>query len=154
MVVTRSEANKQMEEELAAIKSKLEDLDQKILGLQVQHSPMNNCRQPESSADTGSLLLVNFMDRSLIFLALMVMIQLHGYIRKNNISIYVTLLMSSKSHLHPFIWKMNPFNSFVGTSRLTQRQTGQSFSNSFCNDLALVLLMNSQEQSPNFTKLA
>ena len=42
MVVFRAEENKQMEEELAAIKSKLEDLDQKFLGLHRQHSPMNN----------------------------------------------------------------------------------------------------------------
>ena len=53
MVVTRAGENKQMEEELAAIKSKLEDLDQKFLGLHLQHSPMNNCHRPESSADTG-----------------------------------------------------------------------------------------------------
>ena len=33
MVVTHPGANKQMEEELAAIKSKIEDLDQKFLGL-------------------------------------------------------------------------------------------------------------------------
>ena len=44
MVVTRVGANKQMEEELAAIKSKLEDLDQKFLGLNHQHSPMDNRR--------------------------------------------------------------------------------------------------------------
>ena len=42
MVVTYAGANKQMEEELAAIKSKLEDLDQKYLGLHLQHSPINN----------------------------------------------------------------------------------------------------------------
>ena len=42
-----------MEEELATIKSKLEDLDQKFLGLNRQHSPMDNRRQLESSADTG-----------------------------------------------------------------------------------------------------
>ena len=33
MVVTRAGANKQMEEELVIIKSKLEDLDQKFLSL-------------------------------------------------------------------------------------------------------------------------
>ena len=60
MVVTHAGANKQMEEELAAIKSKLEDLDKKILGLQLQHSPMNNHRQPDSSAHTGFSSLINF----------------------------------------------------------------------------------------------
>ena len=44
MVVPRARANKQMEEELASIKSKLEDLDQKFLGLNHQHSPMDNHR--------------------------------------------------------------------------------------------------------------
>ena len=53
MVVTHAGQNKQMEEELAAIKSKLEDLDQKFLGLHIQHSPMNSYRELESSADTG-----------------------------------------------------------------------------------------------------
>ena len=43
-----------MEEQLAAIKSKLEDLDQKFLGLNRQHSAMDNHRQPESSTDTGT----------------------------------------------------------------------------------------------------
>ena len=60
MVVTRAGANKQMEEELAAIMSKLEDLDQKFLSLHLQHSPMKNCRQPESSADTGFSLFSHY----------------------------------------------------------------------------------------------
>ena len=60
MAVTNTRANKQMEEELATIKSKLDDLDQKILGLQLHHSPMNNHRQPESSADTGFSSFNNF----------------------------------------------------------------------------------------------
>ena len=55
MFVTRAGENKQMEEKLAAIKSKLEDLDQKILGLHLQDSPMNKRHQPESSADTRFL---------------------------------------------------------------------------------------------------
>ena len=49
-----------MEEELATIKSKLEDLDQKFLGLNRQYSPMDNRRQPESSADTGFSSFSNF----------------------------------------------------------------------------------------------
>ena len=67
MVVTHTRANKQMEEELAAIKSKLEDLDQKILVLQLQHSPMNNRRQPESSTDTGFSSFSNFHGPKLDF---------------------------------------------------------------------------------------
>ena len=67
MVITRARANTQMEEELAAIKSKLEDLDQKILGLQLQHSPMNNCRQPESSTDTGFSSFSKFCGQKLDF---------------------------------------------------------------------------------------
>ena len=42
MVVTRAGANKQMEEELVSLKTKLEDLDQKFLGLHLQHSSMRN----------------------------------------------------------------------------------------------------------------
>ena len=60
MVVTHTEENKQMEEELAAIKSKLEDLDKKFLGLHLQHSPMNNRSQHESSTDTGFSSFSNF----------------------------------------------------------------------------------------------
>ena len=60
MVVTHVRENKQMEEEISTIKSKREDLDQKILGLQVQHSPMKNCRQPESSTNIGFSLFSNF----------------------------------------------------------------------------------------------
>ena len=60
MVVTGAGANKQMEEELAAIRSKLEDLDQKFLGLNRQHSPMDNHRQLESSADTGFSLFSHY----------------------------------------------------------------------------------------------
>ena len=86
----------------------------------------------------GSLLLVFFMLQSLIFLALMVMIRLGGYTWQNKILVCITLLMSTKSHLHPFIWNMKTFNGYVGTSRLMKIQTGQIFANSFCNDLALV----------------
>ena len=60
MVVTRAIENKNMEEELAAIKSKLEDLDQKFLGLHLHNSPMNNRRQPESSVDIGFSSSSNF----------------------------------------------------------------------------------------------
>ena len=49
-----------MEEELAAIKSKLEDLDQTFLGLNHQHSPMDNHHQPESSANTGFSLFSHY----------------------------------------------------------------------------------------------
>ena len=42
MVVTRTRANKQMEEELAALKTKLKDLDENILDLHLQHASMNN----------------------------------------------------------------------------------------------------------------
>ena len=67
MVVTRTEANKQMEEELATIKSKLEDLDQKFLILHLQHSPMNNPRKPESSANIGFSSFSNFRRLKLDF---------------------------------------------------------------------------------------
>ena len=60
MVVTRAGENKQMEDELTTIKSKLEDLDQKFLGLHLQHSTMNNRRPLEPSADTGFASSSNF----------------------------------------------------------------------------------------------
>ena len=101
-----------------------------------------------------SLLLATFMGQSLIFLASMVMIRLDGFTGQNNISVCITLLLSIKSHLHPSICNMNPFNGYVGTSRLMQSQTGQIFSNTFCNDLALVLLMTSHERPPKFYKMA
>ena len=64
MVVTHAGANKQMEEELATIKSKLEDLDQKILAL---NPPMNNHHQPESFADTRFSSCSNFRGMKLDF---------------------------------------------------------------------------------------
>ena len=67
MVITHTGANKQMEEELSTINSKLKDLDQKFLGLHLQHSPMNNRHQPESSADTGFSSSNNFHGSKLDF---------------------------------------------------------------------------------------
>ena len=67
MVVTRAGATKQMEEELATIKSKIEDLDQKFLILHIHHSPMNNCCQPESTADTRFSSSSNFHGLKLDF---------------------------------------------------------------------------------------
>ena len=56
-----------MEEELAAIKTQLEALDQKILSLHPLHSPMNNEQQPGSSADTGFSSSSNFRGPKLDF---------------------------------------------------------------------------------------
>ena len=56
-----------MEEAITAIKSKLEDLDKKFLILHLQHSPMNNRQQPESSADTGFSSSSNFCELKLDF---------------------------------------------------------------------------------------
>ena len=42
MVVTHAEANRQMEEELVTLKTKLEDLDQIFLDLHLQYSAMSN----------------------------------------------------------------------------------------------------------------
>ena len=67
MVVTRVGENKKMKEELINIKTKLEDLDQKILGLHLEHSPMCNQQQPESSADTRFSSSNNFHGMKLYF---------------------------------------------------------------------------------------
>ena len=67
MVVTRAGANKQMEEELVAIKSKLKDLDKKFIGLNRQHSPMDNRHQPESSTDTRFSLFNHYRGLKLDF---------------------------------------------------------------------------------------
>ena len=53
MFVTRVGENKQMEKELTTLNTKLQDLDEKFLGLNHQNSPMDNRRQPKSSADNG-----------------------------------------------------------------------------------------------------
>ena len=60
MVVTRVGANRQMEEELVTLKTKLEDLDQIFLDLHLQYSTMSNRQQPESSADTEFSASSNF----------------------------------------------------------------------------------------------
>ena len=74
----------------------------------------------------GSRHLATSMGRNWIFLASMVMIRLDGFIGPSNILVCITLLMSIKSHSHPFIWNMKPFNGSVGTSRLMSSQTGQN----------------------------
>ena len=154
MVVTRAGANKQMEDELPAIKSKLEDLDQKFLGLNHQYSPMDNRHQLESSADTGFSVFSHYRGLKLDFPRFIGDDPTGWIVGKNNILVYITLLISIKSPLHPFIRNMKHLNGYVGTSRLMPSQTGQIFPNSSCSDLVLVLLMTSQEHSLNFTKLA
>ena len=67
MVVTRAGANKEMEEELAVVKTKLQYLEEKILRLHLQHSAMNNIRHPESSTDTGFPSSRNFHESNLDF---------------------------------------------------------------------------------------
>ncbi|MGD0460848.1 MAG: hypothetical protein ABSC21_24290, partial [Terriglobia bacterium] len=56
-----------MEEALAAIQTKLQDLDEKFLSLHLQHSAMNNTRQPESFAATGFSASSNFRGPKLDF---------------------------------------------------------------------------------------
>ena len=132
MVVTRLGTHKRMEEELATIKTKLEDLDKNILSLHALHSPMETDDNTSLLQTVGLLPLATLVGRSLIFLSSMVMIRLDGFTGPSNISVYITLLMSIKSHSHPFIWNMNPFNGYVGTSRLMTRHNGQISANSFC----------------------
>ena len=67
MVLTHAGTNKHMEEEIAAIKTQLEALDQKILSLHSLHSPMNNQYQSGSSAGTGSSSSSNFHGTKLDF---------------------------------------------------------------------------------------
>ena len=153
MVVTRTGA-KAMEEALAAIQAKLQELDAKFLGLHLEHSAMNTRWQSESSSTDGFSSSSNFAVRSYFFLASMVLIRLDGSIVQNSISVFIILLMSTKFHLPPFIWNRKLFNGIVGTSRLMKSQNGLIFPNSFCNDLVLVLLMTSQGLSLNLAKLA
>ena len=124
MVVTRTGATKQMEDKLVTLKTKLQDMDETILGLHLQHSSMNNKWQPSLLQTLGSLLLVFFVGWSLVFLTSMVMIWLDGYTEHNNISLCITLLMSTKYHFIPFVWNMNPFNGYVGTLSLMKIQIG------------------------------
>ena len=67
MVVTRAWANRQMEEELATLKTKFEDLNKKFLGLHLQHSTMNNRWQPKSYANIGFSSSSNFHGPKLDF---------------------------------------------------------------------------------------
>ena len=67
MVDTHANENKQMEEELATIKTKLKDLDKKILILHLPHSPMSNRRQLDSFVDTGSSSSCNFLGLNIEF---------------------------------------------------------------------------------------
>ena len=67
MVVTHVGANKQMEDELATLKTKIQGLDEKFLSLHLQHSPMNNRCQLESSVDTRFSSSSNFHETKLDF---------------------------------------------------------------------------------------
>ena len=155
MVVTHVGEKKQMEYKISTLKTKLQDLDETIINMNIQHSSMNNRRQPDYSTETGFSSSSNFCGPNIdFFLSSMLMIQLDGYIGKNNIAVCIKILMSTKSHLHPFIWSMNPLNGSIGTSRLMNNQNGNIFFNFFCNDLSLVLLITSQEHSLKFPKLA
>ena len=60
MVVPRAGANRQMEEELVTLKTKLEDLDQRFLDLHLQYSAMSNRQHLESSADIDFSSSCNF----------------------------------------------------------------------------------------------
>ena len=60
MVVPRIGANRQMAEELVTLKTKLTNLDQRVLDLHLQHSVMRNAQQPESSIDTELSASSNF----------------------------------------------------------------------------------------------
>ena len=60
MVVTHARENKQMEEECVTLETKLQDLDEKFIGLHIQHSTMRNQRQHDSSVDTGFSSSNNF----------------------------------------------------------------------------------------------
>ena len=60
MVVTCEGTNRQMEEELVTLKTKLEDLDQRFLDLHLQYSAMSIRQQPESSIGTTFSASNNF----------------------------------------------------------------------------------------------
>ena len=115
---------------------------------------MNNQQHSGSTAGTGSSSSSNFHGPKLDFP------HFNGddptrwiYRDEQNFSLHNTIDVNKVS-LAPFIWNMNPFNGSAGTSRLMTRYNGQIFANSFCTDLDLVVLMNSQEHSPNFIRLA
>ena len=67
MVVTCAGENKQMEDKLAALKTTLQDLDEKFLGLHLQRSTMNNRAQPKSFGETGFSSSNNFRGLKLDF---------------------------------------------------------------------------------------
>ena len=60
MVVPHVGANRQMEEELVTLKTKLEDLDQIFLDLHLQYSAMRNRQKPKSYAGTAFSASNNF----------------------------------------------------------------------------------------------
>ena len=67
MVVPRTRANRQMEEELVTLNTKLEDLDQIFLNLHLQYSAMSNWQQAESSAGTAFSASNNFCGTKIEF---------------------------------------------------------------------------------------
>ena len=66
MVVTLT-GEKTMEEALVAIQDKLQELDEKFLGLHLEHSAMNTRRQSEYSSNNGLSSSSNFRSLKLDF---------------------------------------------------------------------------------------
>ena len=67
MVVTRTRENKQMEEELSTIKSKLEDLDQKFLASIFSIHPWTTATSLSLLQKLGSRRLNNFRETNMDF---------------------------------------------------------------------------------------
>ena len=80
MVVTHAGANKQMEEEIAAIRSKLEDLDQNFSASIINIHPWTTAASLSLLQTLGSHCLATTAGRSWIFLTSMVIIRLDGFI--------------------------------------------------------------------------
>ena len=154
MVVSCAGENRQMAEELVTLKTKLKDLDQIFLDLHLQYSAMSNQQQPESSAGTAFSASRKFCGLKIEFP------RFNGddpsgwihreeqYFNMHN-TFDVTKVPLASFHLECealqwFCWYINDHEELQWTY----------FANSFCTALALVVLMNSKEHSPNFTRLA
>ena len=143
MVVTRAWANRQMEEESVTLETKLEDLDQRFLDLHLQHSTMSNWQQPESSADTEFSASNNFRGPKIDFPRFNGddptgwKYKVEQYFNMHN-TFDVTKVLLASFHLEHealqwFCWYIKDHEEPQWTD----------FCNSFCTNLALVVLMTS-----------
>ena len=145
---------KKMKDKIAALKTKLEDLDEKILGLHIQHSSMNNRRQPKSSTDNSFSYSNNFRGSNLDFPCFNGDDPTGWIYRAEQ---YFNLHNTFDVHQVPlasFHLEQEALQWYCWYIKAHEEPKWPAFCQLFLHRFGPVLLMTSQELSLNFAKLA